>query len=99
MTSVQDPLRPPAHLPASPLSSTPGDLRGLGSGVHLDESPIFLEMMLRGPTSAQPWVIEGGHKMDSVFQLFLRALDFKGLLVPRGHNTQVSELMAEVGPE
>lgn len=43
------------------------------------------------------WVTEGGHKMGSVLQLSLRGLDFKGLLVPRGHDTQVSELMAEVG--
>ena len=70
-----------------------------GVGCGLGVPPIFSEMMLRGPTSARPWVTEGGHKTDSVLQLTLRALDFKGLLVPRGHDTQVSELMAEVGPE
>ena len=45
------------------------------------------------------WVTEAGHKMDSVLQLSLRGLEFKGLSVPRGHDTQVSELMAEVGSE
>ena len=68
---------------------------GCGLGAPL----IFSEMMLRGLTSTRPWVTEGGHKTYSVLQLSLRAFDFKGLLVPRGHDTQVSELMAEVGPE